>query len=77
MKGIEVRLGSVPGGAGELQISVVVEEDRRVWIELYASPFGGGRGVLLRISQDTLVNLRAKLDEAEATIVRIRAGMLG
>lgn len=72
MAEIEIRLGSVMGGGGELRVSAELDADGRVWVLIHAVPFEGRGSVLVRLRVDTLDNLESLIADARLAAAKLR-----
>ncbi len=70
MEVLEIGLGSVMAGGGELRFSVVASRVG-VIVELFVSS-PSCEGILLRMRPDALVGIEAKLAEAKAACEKMR-----
>jgi hypothetical protein len=74
VKSVEIGLGGVIGGGGELRLSARIDADGRVWVELYATSLDArSRGVLIRLRPDALDALEAKISEAKEAVRKLEA----
>lgn len=79
MTGLEIKLGSLLAGSGELRFALVVQADGTGYLQVYVAPLDGRRmGIVLEFGASGIAAIRAKLDEVEAAIERVKiAGGLG